>query len=44
MKAHPRKHIYTKQKNSKPTSNKLKEEICFIFKMHYSLEHKKVDK
>ena len=32
-----------KTAKSKPTSNELKEEICFIFKMHYSLEQKKVD-
>ena len=33
-----------KAAKSKPTSNKLKEEICFILKTCYSLEHKKVYK
>ena len=36
-------HIH-KIAKSKPASNKLKEEICFILNMHYSLEQKKVDK
>ena len=46
MKKHPKKHIYTKQQNQNQPikTNKLKEEICFILKMYYSLEHKKVDK
>ena len=38
-----RTHIH-KTAKSKPTSNKLKEEICFILEMHYSSEQKKVDK
>ena len=36
---HPKKHIYTKS-----TSNKLKQEICFTLKIHYSSEQKNVDK
>ena len=38
-----KKHIH-KTAKSKPTSNKLKEEICFILKIHYSSKQKKVDK
>ena len=37
-----KKHIH-KTAESKPTSNKL-EEVCFILKMHYLSEQKKVDK
>ena len=33
-----------KTAKSKPTNNILKEEMCFILKMCYSLEQKKVDK
>ena len=36
-------HIH-KTAKWKSTSNKLKEEICFILKIHYSSEQKKVDK
>ena len=39
----PRK-TYTQNSKIKSTSNKLKEEICFILKIHYSSEQKKVDK
>ena len=35
-------HIH-KTAKSKSTSNKLKEEISFILKIHYSSEQKKVD-
>ena len=38
-----KKHIH-KTAKSKPTSNKLKEEVCFILKMHYLSEQKKVNK
>ena len=34
-------NTYTQNSKIKPTS---KEEICFILKMHYSLEQKRVDK
>ena len=43
VKKHLKKHIQ-KTAKSKPTSNKLKEEICFILRMYYSLEHERVDK
>ena len=43
VKMHPKKHIH-KTAKSISTSNKLKEENCFILKMYYSSEHKKVDK
>ena len=33
-----------KTAKSKTTSKNLKEEICFILKMYYSLEQKKTDK
>ena len=36
-------HIHITAK-SKSTSSKLKEEICFILKIHYSSEQKKIDK
>ena len=39
VKKHPKKHIYTKQQNQNQP-----EEICFILKIHYSSEQKKVHK
>ena len=43
VKKHPKKHIHKTEK-SKLTSHKLKEEVRFILKMHYSSEQKKSDK
>ena len=40
----PQETHIQKTAKSKSTSNKLKEEICFILKIHYSSEQKKIDK
>ena len=40
----PQETHILKTVKSKSTSNKLKEEICFILKILYSSEQKKVDK
>ena len=44
MKKHPQETYIHKTAKSKSTSKKLKEEICFILKIYYSSEQKKVDK
>ena len=44
VKKHPQETHIHKTATSKSTSNKLKKEICFILKIHYLSEQKKVDK